>query len=217
MQELRLTKTGRELLNKVINNKITFTSMALGKGVLGLWDEKQISLLDTVMKEYVTDVVIDKNNQITFKATFSNEKLKEGFDINEIGVFAQGIEDTEILFAYTNSYSQKTDYFELGVGNKIVKVIIDITMGFTDDVEINLMIDPNKNYATKDELVIATKEQVGFVKPTNDLTIEEDGALGINTVFRQVAERANIESGDTWETVLAKINKHFADVKPHPF
>ena len=64
---------------------------------------------------------------------------------------------------------------------------------------------------------IATLEQVGVVKPSIDLTIAEDGAIGINTVFESIAERANIESGDTWETVLGKINKYFGDIKPHAF
>lgn len=64
---------------------------------------------------------------------------------------------------------------------------------------------------------IATVEQVGVVKPSEDLTIEPDGTLGINTVFETIAERANIESGDAWETVLGKINKYFGDIKPHAF
>ena len=64
---------------------------------------------------------------------------------------------------------------------------------------------------------IATVEQVGVVKPSEDLTIEPDGTLGINTMFETIAERANIESGDTWKTVLGKINKYFGDIKPHAF
>ena len=64
---------------------------------------------------------------------------------------------------------------------------------------------------------IATAEQVGVVKPSEDLIIAEDGTLGINTVFETIAERANIESGDTWKTVLGKINKYFGDIKPHAF
>lgn len=64
---------------------------------------------------------------------------------------------------------------------------------------------------------IATVEQVGVVKPSTDLTITEDGSLGISTVFEAIEERANIESGDTWKTVLGKINKYFGDIKPHVF
>ena len=64
---------------------------------------------------------------------------------------------------------------------------------------------------------IARPEQVGVVKPSEDLTITKDGTLGINTVFETIAERANIESGDTWKTVLGKINKYFGDIKPHSF
>jgi hypothetical protein len=64
---------------------------------------------------------------------------------------------------------------------------------------------------------IARPDQIGLVKPSEDLTITEDGTLGINTVFETIAERANIESGDTWNTVLGKINKYFGDIKPHAF
>lgn len=64
---------------------------------------------------------------------------------------------------------------------------------------------------------IATPNKAGVVKPSNDFIVEEDGTLGLNTTFETIAERANIQSGDTWGTVLSKINKTFGDIKSHAF
>lgn len=152
MQELRITAKGRDLLNKIVESKLTFSNMGLGKGVVEGWDNTILELVSQVMVKPITDVIVDENRQISFKAEFTNELLEEGFNINEIGVFARDPDLGEILFAYTNSYGEEVDYFAPGTGNKIVKEIIDITMAFNDATEVELVIDPNKNYATKKDI-----------------------------------------------------------------
>lgn len=84
-----------------------------------------------------------------------------------------------------------------------------------DGVTITVSEDGTISGANKVD--IATSSTVGVVKPSQDLTIAPDGTLGINTLFSMIEERANIQSGDTWETVLAKINKNLGDLKPLAF
>lgn len=84
-----------------------------------------------------------------------------------------------------------------------------------DGVTITVAEDGTISGANKVD--IATSTTVGVVKPSQDLTIAPDGTLGINTLFLMIEERANIQSGDTWETVLAKINKNLGDLKPLAF
>lgn len=84
-----------------------------------------------------------------------------------------------------------------------------------DGVTITVAEDGTISGANKVD--IATSSTVGVVKPSQDLTIIPDGTLGINTLFSMIEERANIQSGDTWETVLAKINKNLGDLKPLAF
>ncbi|MBS4931234.1 MAG: hypothetical protein KH020_07880, partial [Clostridiales bacterium] len=151
MRELRITQKGAILLSKTINSPLIFTNMALGSGVLESWDDSIEGMIAQVLKEAVSDVNVS-NGQITFRTVFKNESLEIGFYVNEIGVFAQDPDEGEILFAYTNSFGEETDYMEKGTGSKIIKYIIDIAMAFTSDVEVQLLVDPSKNYISVDKI-----------------------------------------------------------------
>ena len=151
MRELRITQKGAILLSKTINSPLIFTNMALGSGVLESWDDSIEGMIAQVLKEAVSDVNVS-NGQITFRTVFKNESLEIGFYVNEIGVFAQDPDEGEILFAYTNSFGEETDYMEKGTGSKIIKYIIDIAMAFTNNVEVQLLVDPSKNYISVDKI-----------------------------------------------------------------
>ena len=151
MRELRITQKGAILLSKTINSPLIFTNMALGSGVLESWDDSIEGMIAQVLKEAVSDVNVS-NGQITFRTVFKNESLEIGFYVNEIGVFAQDPDEGEILFAYTNSFGEETDYMEKGTGSKIIKYIIDIAMAFTNNVEVKLLVDPSKNYISVDKI-----------------------------------------------------------------
>lgn len=56
----------------------------------------------------------------------------------------------------------------------------------------------------------ATQDTLGVVKGSEDISIETDGKVGINTSFEQAAELANIIANEAWSIMLGKISKSIA-------
>ena len=56
----------------------------------------------------------------------------------------------------------------------------------------------------------ATQDALGVVKGSEDISIEADGKLSINTNFEQATELVNIIANEVWSIMLGKISKSIA-------
>ena len=59
---------------------------------------------------------------------------------------------------------------------------------------------------------VASQTTAGIVKGSDDINVEADGALSVNTTFEQAVELANIIAGEAIASVLGKVSKAIAKI-----
>lgn len=59
---------------------------------------------------------------------------------------------------------------------------------------------------------VASQTTAGIVKGSDDINVEADGALSVNTTFEQAVELANIITGEAIASVLGKVSKAIAKI-----
>ena len=144
---LKLTKKGEQLQAKINGNlseTLTFTKAKLGSGSITSNDE--IRFLTDVKEVWGTANVTsckiqgDEKNIVAIELQFSNAELREDKIFREIGLYAQGNEGEEILYAYANA-GDKYDYIPLikdSPHSFIIVIYFNITSGSKVDAKIDL-------------------------------------------------------------------------------
>jgi hypothetical protein len=116
---LKLTKKGEQLQAKVNGNlseTLVFTRAKLGAGTITSEDE--IRFLTDIKEMWGTANVSsckiegEDKNRVALELQFSNAELVEDKIFREIGLFARGNDNEEILYAYANA-ADKYDYIPL--------------------------------------------------------------------------------------------------------
>lgn len=176
---LKLTKKGEQLQAKINGNlseTLTFTKAKLGSGSITSNDE--IRFLTDVKEVWgianVTSCKIqgDEKNIVAIELQFSNAELREDKIFREIGLYAQGNEGEEILYAYANA-GDKYDYIPLMKDSPhsfIIVIYFNITSGSKVDAKIDLhsyvsLQEFNQGMNKKvNKTDYASKEQYGIVK-----------------------------------------------------
>ncbi len=148
-----ITMKGRNLLAKIVADKIPLTLSYIGLGD-GLQEETEevISLVNEIMKKEIESCEYnEKEGQYYIRRVFTNAELEEGFYIREVGIYAIDPDEGEILYAYTNAGETGVDYFAPGKGKVIVKEIIEMATKFGNAENITVMIDPSIALVTEQE------------------------------------------------------------------
>ena len=176
---LKLTKKGEQLQAKINGNlseTLTFTKAKLGSGSITSADE--IRFLTDVKEVWGTANVTsckiqgDEKNIVAIELQFSNAELREDKIFREIGLYAQGNEGEEILYAYANA-GDKYDYIPLMKDSPhsfIIVIYFNITSGSKVDAKIDLhsyvsLQEFNEEMNKKvNKTDYASAEQYGIVK-----------------------------------------------------
>ena len=176
---LKLTKKGEQLQAKINGNlseTLTFTKAKLGSGSITSNDE--IRFLTDLKEEWgtanVTNCKIqgDEKNIVAIEVQFSNAELREDKIFREVGLYAQGNEGEEILYAYANA-GDKYDYIPLMKDSPHSFVLVfyfNITSGSKVDAKIDLHSyithqEFNEGMSKKvNKTDYASAEQYGIVK-----------------------------------------------------
>lgn len=176
---LKLTKKGEQLQAKINGNlseTLTFTKAKLGSGSITSNDE--IRFLTDVKEVWGTANVTsckiqgDEKNIVAIELQFSNAELREDKIFREIGLYAQGNEGEEILYAYANA-GDKYDYIPLMKDSPhsfIIVIYFNITSGSKVDAKIDLhsyvsLQEFNEEMNKKvNKTDYASAEQYGIVK-----------------------------------------------------
>lgn len=155
----------------------------------------------------------------TFSISAENSKIQSENFANQSKRWAIGIdEEPSSLTDNSKYYSEEAKrYAEQAESTVGFGIATTEKAGIVKPDGVTITVAEDGTISGANKVDIATSTTVGVVKPSQDLTITPDGTLGINTLFSMIEERANIQSGDTWETVLAKINKNLGDLKPLAF
>lgn len=144
---LKLTKQGERLLAKVNGNlseTITFKRAELGAGTIASNDE--IRFLRNLKQKWkdvnVSDckIVGDDQTQVLIELQFNNKDVGSNKLLREIGIYAAGNDDNEVLFAYSNA-GDNYDFIPPAKDNPqsfIINVLVTITSNTKVDATIDL-------------------------------------------------------------------------------
>ena len=143
-----LTEKGRELLAKgLAGETITFTKMAIGDGTTATSEREMTALVNQITTLQLLNVDTKGNGTCEINALLTNKSVTTGFYIRELGIFAHGNDNVEILYAYNTSAN--ADYLPPFSANNVVEIEYMDTI-IVDQVEnITATIDPAVSYITK--------------------------------------------------------------------
>jgi len=151
---LKLTKKGEQLQAKINGNlseTLVFTRAKIGSGTIASEDE--IRFLTDIKETWGTANVSsckiegEDNNRVALELQFSNATLTEDKIFREIGLFAKGNDNEEILYAYANA-ADKYDYIPL-MKDSPHSFIIVISFIIASGTKIEANIDLNSYVSLK--------------------------------------------------------------------
>lgn len=217
---ITITQNGLNAIAKATNEKIIYTHICLGDGVLS--DEDNIldftDLKNKKLTADITDITNDSNSQITLQTIVSNKVVDEGFYAREIGIYAKsGADGEEFLYAYANA-SDNCDYLPdnsqpidelklkitLLVGNvDNVTAIINSSIIFITLADCQREIEKHNLNANAHGKVFAKKNDVYTKTETNDLLKNKANVSHGNHVpSLETANNARfLRNDNTWSTV----------------
>ena len=148
------TDKGVNLLNRAQAGEgiIVFTRMAIGNGVYNS-EEKSPEKLKTAVNlknlknSYkLSSTRREEDNNVKVTAIISNQDLiskeaiiTEGYDINEIGLFAKIMGDVEdILLSIAVTSGEKGDYMPPFTGSETAQITQNYIVAISNDLKINL-------------------------------------------------------------------------------
>ena len=151
---LKLTKKGEQLQAKINGNlseTLVFTRAKIGSGTIASEDE--IRFLTDIKETWGTANVSsckiegEDKNRVALELQFSNATLTEDKIFREIGLFAKGNDNEEILYAYANA-ADKYDYIPL-MKDSPHSFIIVISFIIASGTKIEANIDLNSYVSLK--------------------------------------------------------------------
>nr|DAO47475.1 MAG TPA: tail collar fiber protein [Caudoviricetes sp.] len=143
-----LTEKGRELLAKgLAGETITFTKMAIGDGTSLTSERERTALVNQITTLPILNINVKKNGTCEINALLTNKSVTTGFYIKELGIFAHGNDNVEILYAYNISTSP--DFVPPFSANNVVEIEYVDTIIVDQVANVTAVIDPSITYITK--------------------------------------------------------------------
>ena len=143
-----LTEKGRELLAKgLAGETITFTKMAIGDGTSLTSERERTTLVNQITTLPILNINAKKNGTCEINALLTNKSVTTGFYIKELGIFAHGNDNVEILYAYNISTSP--DFVPPFSANNVIEIEYVDTIIVDQVANVTAVIDPSITYITK--------------------------------------------------------------------
>ena len=143
-----LTEKGRELLAKgLAGETITFTKMAIGDGTSLTSERERTTLVNQITTLPILNINVKRNGTCEINALLTNKSVTTGFYIKELGIFAHGNDNVEILYAYNISTSP--DFVPPFSANNVVEIEYVDTIIVDQVTNVTAVIDPSITYITK--------------------------------------------------------------------
>lgn len=143
-----LTEKGRELLAKgLAGETITFTKMAIGDGTSLTSERERTALVNQITTLPILNINAKGNGTCEISALLTNKSVTTGFYIKELGIFAHGNDNVEVLYAY--NISTNPDFVPPFSANNVVEIEYVDTIIVDQVANITAVIDPSITYITK--------------------------------------------------------------------
>lgn len=142
-----ITNKGLELLSKTLSGEqIQFTRVEMGSGILSDDISNVDSLIDVRQSLPITSIT-RKGSKVTLSATLKLEDIQSDYDWTEVGVFAKGKDDVEVLYMY--GYTENSSYVSR---DSLNEKLISITVMVNSTANVTAIIDNSLVYLTQSEM-----------------------------------------------------------------
>ena len=216
-----LTERGMSLLMRAIGGEqITFTRFKVGSGSLpsGSDGSDLNDLISPVLAIPITDMDDTQSGLISLTGEFDNENVESDFAWRELGIFAHGEDNIEILYAYANDGADASMVRQLNTDVLTIQTVtMIIAVGEAENV--TAVYSPHQQYALANDLTAhkndannphrVTKEQIGLGNVVNKAPND------IEVTFDEATNRDNIATNEKLSVLFGKIKKVITDVISH--
>lgn len=216
-----LTDAGRSLLLRAVSGEeLTFTRFKIGDGSLeeGQTGRELTDLINEVLEVGISEMTVLERGIIELDGEFDSNDVDQDFTWRELGLFAKGEDEEEVLYAYANDGAdagtmpaQSEDVYT----GQVIKLLVvvgeaeHVTAFFNPRDEFVSHEEFNAHAEDQDNPHNVTKEQVGLGNVLN--TTPENTTVA----FQEAGSRANIVSGEKMSVLFGKIKKGFSDLFDH--
>ena len=145
-QNTLLTKKGIELNTKLkaAGTALRLNYLATGAGKMPL-SESSTMLTDQRQKFTFDKISVDSDNKnvLVLQTTLNNKYLQSGYDIGELGIYAEDPDDGNILYAVINTDdSSDYDHFDTYAENTYEELLMRIKMRAENADKIEFVFAP---------------------------------------------------------------------------
>lgn len=217
----QMTDAGKALLMRALMGEtLTFTRIAIGSGELETGRDPD-ELTELIREELsITPASMDDSQEglIAISGDFNSGDVTNDFIWRELGVYAMGEDETEVLYAYAND-GDDAGVLKAITSDLLIEQTLTLIVEIDDAENVNAIFNPHIEYAPAVTLAghmnnrnnphQVTKEQVGLGNVVNK------SPENMTVAFTAAAERANITTGEKLSVMLGKIAKVIADMIDH--
>lgn len=201
-----ITKKGQALLAKVVagTTKLEFTKIAVGDSALSS-DLASLTGIGTVRQsEKVASVVRQNESNVKVSASFSNEKLQQGYYVKNIGLYATDPQDGEICYSISvaDESSATADWMPPfnGVGSS--SLLVDLITAVSNASNVTMTVDPSAGATVAQ--IVDLQDQIEDVK--SFVGYEDEDVYGVevdfaNKKFTRIAGAENLTAGADFDNI----------------
>lgn len=215
-----LTDAGKSLLIRGIGGEqITFTRFKAGNGELGTLNPQTLADLINV----VIDFPIDNANAsddgfLQLSGSFLSSDIPSDFYWTELGVYAYGEDNTEVLYAYVCD-DVNASHLKANMSDVVVEQNVNVVVAIGTAENVTAIINQSAVYVTKEDFDAhannkanphnVTKEQLGLGNVQNVSTND-------STPTYQIPENAlELVSGEKLSVAFGKIARALKNLIAH--
>lgn len=142
-----ITNEGINLLIKALNGEnIAFTKIVLGDGVPS--DKNEISDIANKRLEIGISEMETHEGYIILTGYCNSSKLEESFYGKELGVYAKGKDENEVLYAYRYSEAE-VDFFPSKDSGRTLEVVLSVVVQIGKAENVTAILIESDAYASK--------------------------------------------------------------------
>lgn len=157
-----ITSKGLELLSKAITGgQLTFTRIEMGNGVQDK-DPVDVERLVNVKQNLQITSINRKGSQVTLSSTLKLEDVKEEYDWTELGVYAKGDDNKEVLYLY--GYTENSSFIS---PTSLNEKLIHVTILVSNATEVSAIIDNSLIYLSQAEMDVHNDDEAAH-KPLRE-------------------------------------------------
>lgn len=223
-----LTDAGKDLLTRAIaGEQISFTRFKAGNGELhGSVQEALTDLLNCVLEFPIVSADASSDGYIQLSGGFLSSDIPSDFIWRELGVYAKGEDDVEILYAH--AYDEvNASVLKANLTDVVVEQNVNVIVAIGTATNVTAVISQNALYASKDDFDKhtannsnphkVTAAQVGLGNVPNVSTDDQTPTYTVNEVAEPlvVGEKLKVAFGKIARAILNLIGHLDDKTNPH--